>query len=50
MSDKRKEKLGMHKKFDSLWLGHYIIEKLVGTDSFYLTSINGDKLPLTVNE
>jgi hypothetical protein len=25
--DKRKEKLGMHKKFDSLWLEPYQIEK-----------------------
>jgi hypothetical protein len=39
----------MHKKFNSLWLDPYKIETLVGTNSFYLTSLNGEKFPLPVN-
>jgi hypothetical protein len=47
MWDKRKEKPGMHKKFDGLWLGPYKIERKVGVNSFYLASLDGEKLPLS---
>jgi hypothetical protein len=38
MWDKRREKPGMHQKFDSLWLGPYKIEEKSGSDSFYLST------------
>jgi hypothetical protein len=39
MWDKRREKPGMHKKFDSLWLGPYKIEEISRPNSFYLSMI-----------
>jgi hypothetical protein len=50
MWDKRKEKPGMHKKFDSLWIGPYRIESEVGTNSFILATLEGEKLSLPINE
>ena len=47
--DKRKEKLGKHKKFDSLWMGPYIIYGVAGTNSFLLNTMEGEKLLLPVN-
>jgi hypothetical protein len=49
MWDKRREKPGMHHKFDSLWLGPYKIEEISGSDSFYLSTIEGRRMPLPVN-
>jgi hypothetical protein len=49
MWDKRKEKPRMHKKFDSIWLGPYQIEKKSGINSFYFITPEGEKLPLHVN-
>ena len=46
---KRREKLGMHKKFDSLWAGPYKIMSCVGTDSFNLETMEGESLKLLVN-
>jgi hypothetical protein len=39
----------MQKKFDSLWLGPYQIEKKSGTNYFYLTTVEGRRMPLPVN-
>jgi hypothetical protein len=47
--DKRKEKPGKHGKFDSLWIGPYIIHDMVGPNSFYLSQLDGEKLNLPVN-
>lgn len=37
------------RKFDSLWLGSYKIEDVVGLNSFYLNHLAGEKLPLPIN-
>jgi hypothetical protein len=47
--DKRKEKPGSHGKFDSLWVGPYIIQDVAGNNSFVLSRLDGEKLPLPVN-
>jgi hypothetical protein len=47
--DKRREKLGMHQKFDSLWLGPYKIEEIDRPDYFYLSMIEGRRIPLLMN-
>jgi hypothetical protein len=49
MWDKRREKPGMHQKFDSLWLGPYKIEEISGLDSFYLSTTKGRRMPFLVN-
>jgi hypothetical protein len=45
MWDKRREKLGMHQKFDSLWLGPYNIEEISRLDSFYFSTTKGRRIP-----
>ena len=47
--DKRQEKPEKHGKFDSLWLGPYIIDEVAGTNSFYLNDLEGERLSLPVN-
>ena len=47
--DKRREKLGMHQKFDRLWLGPYRIEEVSEPNSFYLSMIEGTRISLLVN-
>ena len=47
--DKRREKPGKHGKLDNLWLGPYIIDEIVGTDSFYLNDLEGERLIFSVN-
>ena len=47
--DKRREKPGKHGKFDSLWMGPYIIHDVVGDNSFYLSDMDGEKQSLPVN-
>jgi transposase InsO family protein len=47
--DKRREKPGMHKKFDSLWGGPYKIMSCAGTNSFNLETMEGEVLKLPVN-
>jgi hypothetical protein len=49
MWDKRREKLGMHQKFDSLWLRPYKIEEISGLDSFYFSKTEERRMPLSVN-
>lgn len=49
MWDRRKENPCMRKKFDSLWLGPYKVERKYVIRSFYLAKLNGDKLPLSIN-
>jgi transposase InsO family protein len=46
--DKRKEKPGMHKKFDSLWGGPYKIKSCAGTNSYNLETMEGEILKLPV--
>ena len=47
--DRRNEKPGKHKKFDSLWLGPYVIRDIAGPNSFYLSRLDGEPLDLPVN-
>ena len=47
--DKRREKPGMHKKLDGLWTGPYKIMGQAGTNSFNLTTLEGEALKLPVN-
>jgi hypothetical protein len=47
--DKRREKLGNHDKFDSLWIGPYIIQDMANKNSFFLSKLYGEKLALPVN-
>ena len=46
--DKRREKLGKHGKFDSLWLGPFIIYGVAGTNSFLLNNMDGERLTFPV--
>jgi hypothetical protein len=48
--DKRNEKPGGHDKFDSLWLGTYLIDVAVGPNTFQLTNLEGDHEGLPLNE
>jgi hypothetical protein len=32
-----------------MWLGPYKIENVVGSNSFYISHLDGEKLPLHVN-
>ena len=45
--EKRREKLGKHGKFDSLWLGPFIIYDIVGTNSFLLNNMDRGKVYLS---
>ena len=47
--DRRHENLGNHGKFDSLWLGPYIIKEAAGQSSYYLSTLDGESLELPVN-
>ena len=47
--DKRREKPRKHRKFDSLWLGPYIIDEVARTNYFYLNDLEGERLSLLVN-
>jgi hypothetical protein len=47
--DKRREKPGMHKKFDRLWTSPYKIMSQTGINSFNLKMIEGEALKLHVH-
>lgn len=47
--DKRREKPEKHEKFDSLWTGPYLVHSIAGTNSFNLSHLDGEILPLPVN-
>ena len=47
--DRKNEKPGKHKKFDSLWLGPYIIRDIAGPNSFHLSRLDGEPLHLPAN-
>jgi hypothetical protein len=49
MWDKLKEKPDKHMKLDSLWRGPFIIESVAGTNYFYLSQLDGERLPLPMN-
>jgi hypothetical protein len=37
----------MHNKFDTLWFGPYKIEDKSGTNSFYLSHLDGKKIVIS---
>jgi len=47
--NKRNEKAGKHGKFESIWLGPYMIEDVACTNSFYLSYLDGEKFPFPTN-
>ena len=49
LRDKRREKSGKHGKSDSLWRGPFIICDLSEMNSFILNTMEGERLPLTMN-
>jgi hypothetical protein len=49
MWDKRRDKPRMYQNFESLWLGPYKTEEKSRLDSFYLTTIEGRRMPLPIN-
>jgi hypothetical protein len=49
MSDKKNEKPRKHGKFDTLCLKPYRIEDAAGTNSRYLSHLDGEMLSLPVN-
>lgn len=47
--DKAKEKKGDHHKFERLWLGPYQIAEILGENTFRLSSLTGELVPLPIN-
>ena len=47
--DKQSAPKGMHKKFDTLWKGTFIIHQEFEINSFKLAYQDGEVLPLTYN-
>ncbi len=47
--DRRNEKLRIHRKFDNLSLAPYFTRRLDGTNSFHLSTLDGEPLDLLVN-
>ena len=45
--DKRNAPKGMHKKFDTLWKGPFIIHQAFENNSFKMAYQDGEVLPLT---
>jgi hypothetical protein len=48
--NKAKEKPSMHTKFKALWIGPYIVEKILGFNSYMLKDMKGKILMLPINE
>jgi hypothetical protein len=47
--DKGREKSGKYGKFDSLWLGPYLIKKIAGPNSFHLSHLDGEPINIPRN-
>lgn len=47
--DRKNEKPGKHKKFDSLWLGPYMIRDIARPNSYHLSRLDGEPLDLLAN-
>jgi hypothetical protein len=47
--NKAKEKPSMHTKFEALWIGPYIIENILGFNSYMLKDMKGTVHMLPVN-
>jgi hypothetical protein len=44
-----KVKASMHTKFEALWIGSYIIEKIIGFNAYILKDTKGKMLMLPIN-
>jgi hypothetical protein len=49
MWNKRNERVGKHGNFEILWLGPCKIEYFASSNSFYLSHLDGERLPLPMN-
>jgi hypothetical protein len=49
MWDKRKGEPDYSKKCEVLWLGPYMVKKKSGENSYYLATMNGRKMPLSID-
>jgi hypothetical protein len=49
MWDKQRENPGKHGKFNSLWRGPFLVESVARNNYFYLSHLDGEKLPLPMN-
>jgi hypothetical protein len=47
--NKAKEKPSMHTKFEVLWIGPYIIENILGFNSYMLKDMKGKILLMPIN-
>lgn len=47
--DADKAKAGRHSKFDAMWSGPYIITSCKEANAFYLSRLDGEVLPISVN-
>jgi hypothetical protein len=47
--NKAKEKPSMHTKFEALWIRPYVIEKILGFNSYMLQDMKGKRLMLPIN-
>jgi hypothetical protein len=47
--NKAKEKLSMHTNFEALWIGPYVIKKILGFKSYMPQDMKGKRLMLPVN-
>ena len=47
--DARKEQKGKHGKFDNLWLGPFVISKILENNTFILQTLEGEELSNPMN-
>jgi hypothetical protein len=47
--NKTKEKSSMHTKFQALWIGPYVIEKILGFNSYMLQDMKEKILMMLIN-
>jgi hypothetical protein len=47
--NKAKENPSMHTKFEALWIRPYVIEKILGFNSYMLQDMKGKRLMFPVN-
>ena len=47
--DAWKDEKCKHGKFDNLWVGHFIVIKILGNNTFVLQNLNGEEIARPVN-
>ena len=48
-SDAQKDEKGKHGKFDNLWIGPFIVIKILGNNTFVLQNLNDEEIAGPVN-